>query len=379
LTDAALAPVWQGLRGPLERGASRARLPGLPRPARHALAGLLGRPVIGVPVLDLGALSADLQVRAGIPLADVVATLTGPLRDLPADRAASALRRGEPLELLGRLSAGLDRAWVPDWLRAVRASGSLTREPEWERVVRSAVQVLREVLAGIGSGAPPRSRTELAAACAGDAHALDVGAPVAGLVLRALALEVDEPWPLSASARRSVWDRVGVLPDLVSQTVLTLGLRGSVDPVHLTAWDLRREPLRVAAGTRVLVCENPAVLEAAARAGRAAVVCGFGSPSLLCLQVLDELRAGGAALHYHGDFDWPGIAICNRLIVRCGVLPWRMGAADYREAVRPECRRLSGHAVAPTWDAELGSAMQEEGAAVHEEQILASLVSAWRS
>jgi uncharacterized protein (TIGR02679 family) len=127
------------------------------------------------------------------------------------------------------------------------------------------------------------------------------------------------------------------------------------------------------------VCENPAVLEAAARAGGAGVVCGFGSPSLLCLQVLDELRAGGAMLRYHGDFDWPGIAICNRLIVRCGVLPWRMSAADYLHAVRPECRRLTGQAVQPTWDSELGSAMLDEGAAVHEEQILTGLVSAWRS
>ena len=56
-----------------------------------------------------------------------------------------------------------------------------------------------------------------------------------------------------------------------------------------------------------------------------------------------------------------------------------MGAADNLEAVRPECRRLYGHAVQPAWDSELGSAMKDEGAAVHEEQILASLMSAWRS
>ena len=55
-----------------------------------------------------------------------------------------------------------------------------------------------------------------------------------------------------------------------------------------------------------------------------------------------------------------------------------MGAADYRQAVRPECRRLTGPAVQPSWDSGLLSAMQEEGAAVHEEQILASLMSAWR-
>ncbi|WP_267881538.1 DUF2399 domain-containing protein [Streptomyces sp. NRRL WC-3725] len=32
---------------------------------------------------------------------------------------------------------------------------------------------------------------------------------------------------------------------------------------------------------------------------------------------------------YHGDFDWPGIALANRIIHRYGVQPWRMGAEEY--------------------------------------------------
>ncbi|MDP9461666.1 MAG: DUF2399 domain-containing protein, partial [Actinomycetota bacterium] len=248
-----------------------------------------------------------------------------------------------------------------------------TRQPDRERLARSALQVLPAVLAG---GAP-RSRSELAASCAGDAHALDAGAPVAGLVLRALALEVGEPWPLSPAARRGVWERAGVLPDLVSQTVLTLGVRDVEGPVHVTAWDLRRDPVRVAAGTRVLVCENPAVLEGFASAGAATVVCGAGSPSLLCLQVLDALKASGAELRYHGDFDWPGVEIANRLLARCQVVPWQMTAADYEAAARPGGLPLSGRQVQPDWDQALGAAMQRLGVAVHEEQIMSVLLSAW--
>lgn len=375
LTDPALEPVWRGLREPLERGAARARLPELPRSARHALAGLLGRPVVAaVPVVELAELSTDLTRRTGLSLPEVVASLTGPLRDLRSERTAALSRRSEPLELLTALSAGLDRPWLPQWLAAVRTAGTLTREPEWERVVRAAVQVLEVVL----SGGAARSRTELAASCAGDAHALDAGAPVGALVLRALALEVGEPWPTSAEARRALWELAGVLPDLVSQTVLTLGLRGG--PAHLTAWDLRREPVRVAGGTPVLVCENPAVLEAFAVAGTdAVVVCGSGSPSVLCLQVLDALSACGALLHYHGDFDWPGVEICNRLVARCGVRPWRMSAADYLSVARPGGLPLSGRRAEAGWDARLGPAMERTGVAVHEEQVLADLVRAWSS
>lgn len=373
LADPALRPVWDQLRAPLERGRSRLRLAPLPRETRHALAGVLGRPVIGTPLLMLGELSEELEGRAGLSLRDLVAALTGPLRDVPAERAASARRRGEPLDLLAVLAGDLDRAWVPAWVDAIRGSGLLTREPDWERTVRSAVAVVDAVL----DAEVPRSRKELAAACAHDAHALDPGAPVTGLVLRALALELGAAYPRAAEERRALWDRAGVLPDLVSQTVLTLGLRRGCGPVHLTAWDLRQEAVAVSIGTPVLVCENPAVLEGFAEVPDVAVVCGSGSPTLLCLQVLDVLTATGAELRYHGDFDWPGIGIANRLVARCGVAPWKMSAADYRSAARPGALPLSGGRVAASWDSELLVAMADAGVAVHEEQVLSGLVAAW--
>ena len=88
------------------------------------------------------------------------------------------------------------------------------------------------------------------------------------------------------------------------------------DPVHITPWDLARSELVVAAGLVVLVCENPAVLEAAAQScgGSVAVVCTSGMPSLVAMDLLRRLAGAGALLRYHGDFDWPGIAIANRLV-----------------------------------------------------------------
>jgi len=228
---------------------------------------------------------------------------------------------------------------------------------------------------------------------AGDAHALDDGRPLGQCVLRGLAIAAGVAPPYGASARRALWERFGVAVDCVSSTCLVLGLRpqaggpgasrlrmaaDSGDPVHLTAWDIRRCSPAVAARTPVLVCENPRVLEAFAErhGGRFAVVCVAGEPNLVTLDVLRALGDGGAALRYHGDFDWPGIAIANRLRATVGIEPWHMSAADYRPAVRAGGPPLIGRPVAASWDSELGQAMREHDVAVHEEAVLGDLLEA---
>jgi uncharacterized protein (TIGR02679 family) len=184
-----------------------------------------------------------------------------------------------------------------------------------------------------------------------------------------------------------LWERFGVRVDLVSTTCLTLGLRaaGAVaprldlaadagDPVHLTPWDLRRCVLDPP--TSVLVCENPRVLEAVAErfGGRVAVVCTSGQPALVVLDVLRGLA--GAQLRFHGDFDWPGIAIANRLVAEAGVVPWHMAADDYIGALGQARLPLVGAPAEPVWDPELGAAMRHHGVAVHEEAVLGDLLAA---
>jgi uncharacterized protein (TIGR02679 family) len=95
-------------------------------------------------------------------------------------------------------------------------------------------------------------------------------------------------------------------------------------------------------------------------------------PTLVVLDVLAALT--GARLRYHGDFDWPGIAIANRLVAEAGVEPWRMGAAEYVDAVGSGGLPLTGAPVEPSWDPELGAAMRHHGVAVHEEAVLADLL-----
>ncbi len=93
--------------------------------------------------------------------------------------------------------------------------------------------------------------------------------------------------------------------------------------------------------------------------------------------VLDVLRALAAAcLRYHGDFDWPGVAIANQLVAQVGVAPWRMGAADYLAGLTTGGVPLSGTPVDAAWDPELGAAMRHGGVAVHEEAVLPVLLDA---
>jgi len=366
LADPLLQPVWRRLRAPLERGAKTTRLAGLDRPTRHAVSGLLGRPVTGDFTLVLNDLEAVLEAQAGIGLAEVVEAATGPLRDRAAERHA----RLAPLTALSMVD--------PEWAERVRVSGILTRVPDPLGLVLQAIAI-REQLPG-----DIRLRTELAASVTGDAHALDEGRPVAGLVLRGLV----ETLPATIGERRGVWESFGVLSDTVSTSVLTLGLRPRAgdareralcaaaeigDPVPVTPWTLRRLGSDLEVGA-VLVVENPSVLEAFAGryGGRFPIVCTSGWPSLVAV---DLLRRLGGPLRYHGDFDWRGVEICGWLQQQVGVVPWRMTVEDYLDA--PGGAPLEGRAVSTPWEPLLAEAMAEREVAVHEEQVVGSLLDGW--
>lgn len=404
LADPALARVWEAVRRRLEQTglapAGRVVVSDLDRAERHAVSGLLGAPVVADVVrIDLRVLDAALRERAGRDVATVVLLATGTaVRDRQAERSAGAARRDAPLAAarlwLAERPASASQPWLEDWLSGVRRSGLLTRVPA-ERsapVLLQALAVL-DVLTTAASAGALWSRSELAATHTGDAHGLEDDRPVGQLVIRGLAVAAGLAIPVSGADRRAVWERWGVAVDHVSTSCLTLGLRPVADgarerrlrlaaddgdPVHLTGWDLARLDLAVPAGTPVLVCENPRVLEAIAQRfrGNIAVVCGAGMPAIVVMHALRALAASGADLRYHGDFDWPGVAIANRLVAEVGVRPWLMSAVDYESAARADGLPLRGVQVEATWDPELAAVMRARGVAVHEEAVLASLVGA---
>jgi uncharacterized protein (TIGR02679 family) len=94
--------------------------------------------------------------------------------------------------------------------------------------------------------------------------------------------------------------------------------------------------------------------------------------------VLDVLSQIAAPLNYHGDFDWPGMAIANRLVVQAGTRPWMMAARDYRAAADRIAGGvpLLGTAVEASWDTALTEAMRSRGIAGHEEAVLEPLLEA---
>lgn len=380
VADRALAPVWTRIRARLEgngvRAAGRVRVDLVDRDQRHALGALLGRSVTSDRVyIDLAALDDRLRHRSGVGgVVEVVTAIDGaPPRDRRAERAADDAGREAPLALARELVAA---SWGEAWVSGLRRTGLLTRRADAERLVADAVAVLEAVT---GDDPPATSRVELAARVLGDAHALDEDRLVHQLVLRGLAAAAGRAVPATAAQRRELWETAGVAPDLVSRTCLTWRVRPVDDPVHVTAWDLRLSPdLGAVAGSTVLVCENPRVLEAVAERGTSAwpVVCTSGEPNTVVTTLLTRLVDSGATLRYHGDFDWAGIAIANRLMQRCGVEPWLMSASDYLSGFRPEAPRLTGLPVDPLWDPELGAAMRTHGRAVHEESVLDGLLAA---
>ncbi|MEU9338735.1 TIGR02679 family protein [Streptomyces sp. NPDC048290] len=407
LTGPGLARLWDGVRRRLEGNGVQAtgslRLTAMNARERTDLSLLLGKPLTGTAVtVRLDLLDARLRASAaGLGLRQTLEELGPPLTDRRAARADVAARREQ---VWSSLAASLDASpladqeWPHRWYDLARRAG-VPRGVTPETAVRTcgqAVQVLTTLL-GPERGGTAVGRGELAALATGSAHGLDDGTWLARLVQRGVALAHDTAFPDDAAGRRALWRLVSVTPDDVSSTVLTYGLRPDGEgwreralrdradhhaEAHLTARDLRDLPLRLPAGTLIHLCENPRVVEAAADASCVRpLVCTSGSAATVVLTLLDALAATGCRFAYHGDFDWPGIALANRVIRRYAALPWRMGTADYEHLVargRTEGvprLALDGPPVDADWDADLAPAMTALGVALHEEATLDVLVA----
>jgi uncharacterized protein (TIGR02679 family) len=402
-----LARLWDKLHERLQRNGIAVRgrvvVTDASHAEREALGLLMGR---AYPAGRVSIALADLDARlrssaAGCGVADVVAELRGQLTNKPALRSARQAEREQVWaaadEAIG--AAGLAEAsWVRDWLDEIRRGGALSRLVPDRAVslLTQAVTVLARLVAGAQAQAGV-SRGELAERVTGTAHGLDDDTVLARLVLRGLARSRGEEFPRDARGRRELWEAAGVGTDQVWSTVLTCGLMPLGDDwparmlrerslanaeTHLTMRDLRRIQWRLPPGTEVFVCENPRIVEAAADAGcLRPLVCASGNPSTTVLALLDALTAAGARLAYRGDFDWPGVAMANRILARYSARPWRMTAVDYEQHVRAArdrgtpLRQLSGQPVVAGWDPELAPAMQALGVGVQEESALELLVT----
>lgn len=386
-----LDALWQCVRERLENAGldnrGRVRIPELSSRGRLALRSLLARrPGATVDLAELEAALIRLAVGNDLPSAlDAVGHPVSP------EPAARRVERAQSRRARAAVRAEVEswaEPWACEWIDDVIRAGILGGFDEPE--ARSLVHQVRRVLDRLAQESRTRtSRVELAAQLLGSSHALDAGTRLEAAVARALRLR------LGKGDNRELWEQSGVHLDLTSAPALTWSLPMTCDrrlsaltsqatafglPLHLTRFALERHPARVPPGTSVLVVENPRIVEAAAQArSTTPVLSTNGQPSSAVLLLLTQLRESGATLRYHGDFDTPGLAICERLI-HLGAIPWRMTARDYRDALRAADAQaiplpIDELSPGPTpWDPILHDVFDRERRIVHQERLLPALI-----
>jgi uncharacterized protein (TIGR02679 family) len=379
---------------------------------RRAVDALLGRAPSRGTSLSVRLEELDGLVRAaGIHpggLRAAVEELTGPIPDNKANTLAEAEAWRNAYEPLDAAVSG--NAYLSDWWSRSHTRGVFKRlaggDPGVARTFAAQTAAVLAVLPAEGISLPV-----LAARATKDAHALDADQPVGRLVLAAT-----QHWAQSLSSdpeslitlpkseqRRAQWAELGVSLDELSSRVLVLGLPGHAagpgglgpllaiatacgEPLALTLRQVRRgaattgpDPFGVGAG-EVFICENPAVLEAAARSlGPTCppLICVEGHLSVAARALLRAVSERGASFRYHGDFDWGGLRIANSVFGLTDATAWRYSLRDYLDAVE------SGHG-APlntgvpcdaSWDPHLRAAISTRAVRVEEEHVLPDLLS----
>lgn len=396
-------PAWTRLlakaRRSLERtGGSLDASIGLTEPAegeRRLVIGITGqyRPeTVRRLAVGLADLDAALRDRHGLGLRETLEAIGPPLRDRPAERERDELAR-ETAVAAAAASPLAAEPWYANWLAALRADGSITRlvRRDDQLMLGQAVRIL-EYLHDRDPGNPVPLPV-LAERFTGDTKALLAGGPLAGLVLRALAMRSGlETVPRDRAGQRALWESTGAIADDLASQVLLLNVRCATGTV-VSGWlneaadcgipfrlTLQQAALVGAPATgEIYVCENPAVLRvAAAELGprSAPLVCTEGVPSAACHAIIGKAAARGARLHWRADFDWAGLRIVAAAAARHGARPWRMTARDYRDALaHGESTPLIGAPADSPWDAELASLMAARGRAVMEERLITSLLT----
>lgn len=383
--------LWARIRTRIEvRGIDhrgRLALPALSSPAKLALKALMGGSV--GKTVDLAILEAGLaRLGIGENLANALAALDHGVSDEPARRRAERAERQEARGTARTIASEWPEPWAREWIDEVIRSGiirGLGREQ-----VRVFLQQVRAILDYLELNRPtPISRVDLAARVLGSAHALDNGTRVEAAVGRALTFK------LGPADHRNLWAQAGVHFDLTSAPVLTWRLpltknsglsqvaAAALDasiPLHLSRFALDTHPAEVRRGTRILVVENPRIVEAAVQIRTVTPIISVnGWPSSTALLLLQQLLNAGAELRYHGDYDVAGFAICERM-ANLGLTPWRMNAADYQAALAAAdadstVLPLEPHPPRPTpWDPALREIFDRERRVVHQERLLPGLI-----
>ena len=339
-------------------------------------------------------LDAALDRATGLNLADLLAALGEPVRNRPAAAATLAAARAALTEAAEGSLLNQTCSWYRTWLAGLISDGTITRLANVgdRTALDQAVRIL-ENLATRPADTPPIALPALAARMTGDTKALNHGTTLATLVIRALALREGSDRPVTAAERRELWDLCNVVVDDLASRVLVLNVVATGDglaewltgaarygtPFQVTLQQLNAHPIRLQPA-RIFACENPAVLRrACAELGPTCppLICAEGQPSTAFHKLARIAVMAGGELAYHGDFDWPGIAIAARVIDRHAAQPWRMTADDYVSAVKASdlTVALKGDPMPTPWEPALHETMRRTGRAIYEETVADQLMA----
>lgn len=341
--------------------------------------------------VDVARLDATLREGYRIGLLELLELLGPKVRFRSEEEHRVRLLR-ERVLAPARASTLDEVPWYREWLTRVETKGDATRlvNANDTHTLGWAVRVL-EIVAE-HTGEVPLLLPHLAVHATGDTKALNGHKDtLPRLVLSALAERSGMARPGTAEECRALWEDNDVVPDDLASRVLVLNLpatgaglgewltdaAGRGIPFQITLHQLVRMPLALDVPV-VYVCENPAVLRAAAErlgAGSAPLVCTEGWPSAAFHRLARAVLAGGGRLFHHGDFDRAGLAITRRMVERHRASPWRMGAEDYLAHQTKESHPLRSTPEASPWDPELVEVMRRRGQALFEETVAETLLA----
>jgi len=310
----------------------------------------------------------------------LVEAVGGPAASRSAAASAIADERDELVDELADLLPSRWRGWASQHARAALGRAAGAEDLDGQRAL-----VGRLVTVASALPCDPTPLPLFAQRHAGDTKALDVGRPLAAVVLAMLAGGTSGP--TRAADRRALWGRFGVVADGLTSSVLTYRLpldrsspAGAVVGAHPPYEPALLSPRLLASGVQVAagpagtlwVCEAPALVEHVATLELPVpMLCFSGLAMQAHHDVVAAFAAAGWQVAVSADHEPRALEAAAALLGTAGPAgrPWRLDVVSHRAGREDADRPLRADVAVPDtpWDPGLAVALREDRRRVTEE------------